>query len=138
MGLRDPCEGAYHEGMSPAEPSEAVQTATKTRPKVEEKPKTDQPWLWNVVLLDDDDHSYEYVIKMMQELFGHPLEKAFQIAITVDADGRAVCLTTHKEHAELKRDQIHASGPDKLIASSVGAMRSIIEPAECGGDDDDD
>ncbi len=122
--------------MSSAEPSTTVQTTT--RPKAEEKPRTDQPWLWNVVLLDDDDHSYEYVIKMMQELFGHPLEKAFQIALTVDSDGRAVCLTTHKEHAELKRDQIHACGPDKLIASSVGAMSAIIEPAEHGGDDDDE
>lgn len=90
-----------------------------------------------MVLLDDQDHSYDYVIKMMMELFGHPLEKAFKIAETVDNDGRAVCLTTHKEHAELKREQILAYGKDGLIASSAGSMSAIIEPAEFGGDDDE-
>lgn len=93
--------------------------------------------MWNVVLLNDDDHSYEYVIKMVQQLFHHPLEKAFIIAQTVDTAGRAVCLTTHKEHAELKRDQVHAFGPDRLIASCKGAMSAVIEPAEGEGDDSD-
>lgn len=109
----------------------------ETKPGTETRPETDEPIQWNVVLLDDQDHSYEYVIRMMQELFGHSLEKAFRIAQTVDRDGRAVCLTTHKEHAELKRDQILAYGPDKLIASSKGSMTAIIEPAEFGGDDDE-
>lgn len=88
------------------------------------------------MLLDDDDHSYEYVILMMQELFKHPLEKAFMVAQTVDSQGRAVCLTTHKEHAELKRDQILAFGKDPLIASCKGSMSAIIEPADFGDDDD--
>jgi ATP-dependent Clp protease adaptor protein ClpS len=103
-------------------------------PKAE--PRTDQPVPWNVVLLDDDEHSYEYVIAMVQELFACPMEKAFKIAKSVDGEGRAVCLTTHKEHAELKRDQILAFGKDPLIASCKGSMTAIIEPAEFGGDDD--
>lgn len=112
---------------------------TKPTPKRQPKdePRTDQPGPWNVVLLDDDDHSYEYVIAMMQELFACPMEKAFQVAKAVDTDGRAVCLTTHKEHAELKRDQILAFGKDPLIASCKGSMSAVIEPAEFGADDDD-
>lgn len=105
-----------------------------TRPH--QKPKTDEPRAWNVVLLDDDDHSYEYVMAMVQELFKHPLEKAFLVAQTVDSQGRAVCLTTHKEHAELKRDQILAFGKDPLIASCKGSMSAIIEPADFGDDDE--
>lgn len=89
------------------------------------------------MLLDDQDHSYEYVIRMMQELFAHDFEKAFRIAETVDGQGRAVCLTTHKEHAELKRDQILAFGKDPVIAGSKGSMGAVIEPAEFGGDDDE-
>ena len=113
---------------------------TATRPGTETRPDQDtkQPWLWNVVLLDDDHHTYEYVIRMMQNLFAHPLEKAYQVARTVDTQGRAICMTTHKEHAELKRDQIHAFGRDPLMATSRGSMSAIIEPAEFGGDDDDD
>lgn len=88
------------------------------------------------MLLDDDDHSYEYVMAMVQELFKHPFEKAFLVAQTVDSQGRAVCLTTHKEHAELKRDQILAFGKDPLIASCKGSMSAIIEPADFGDDDE--
>ena len=110
--------------------------STQTKP--ETNTDTEQPVPWNVVLLDDDHHTYDYVIRMMQEIFSHSLDKAYQLAKTVDADGRVVCLTTHKEHAELKRDQILAFGPDKYIAGCKGSMSAIIEPAEFGGDDDDD
>jgi ATP-dependent Clp protease adaptor protein ClpS len=40
-----------------------------------------------------------------------------------------IVLTTTKEHAELKRDQIHAFGPDKRIPRCAGAMSAVIEPA---------
>jgi len=51
-----------------------------------------------------------------------------QIAVEVDTAGRAVCLTTTKEHAELKRDQIHAYGRDALIGRCQGSMWATIEP----------
>lgn len=108
-----------------------------TKPRPASKPEVQRPIQWNVVLLDDEDHSYEYVMRMMKELFSHPLEKGFKIAERVDTSGRAVCLTTHKEHAELKRDQIHAYGRDVLIARCQGSMTAIIEPAESDGEDDD-
>ncbi len=110
-------------------------TATATRPETRDKPRIDPPRHWHVVLLDDDDHSYEYVIRMMIELFRHPPERAFQIAEMVDRSGRAICITTHKEHAELKREQIHGYGSDPLMCRCKGAMSAHIEPA-CGGDDD--
>lgn len=113
-------------------------TSTQTapaKPAADPRDQPDQPRAWNVVLLDDQDHSCEYVVRMMQELFAHDLEKAFKIAETVDGQGRAVCLTTHKEHAELKRDQILAFGKDPIIMGSKGSMGAIIEPAEFGDDD---
>lgn len=110
-------------------------TQTQTKPDVRTDEQVKQPHLWNVVLLNDEEHTYEYVIRMMQDLFSHGKEKAFKIAKTVDKDGRAICLTTHKEHAELKRDQIHAFGRDALMSESKGSMSSIIEPAEFDADD---
>lgn len=112
-----------------------ARTRPTTSPRTEEQERTKQPHLWNVVLLDDDDHTYEYVMAMMQELFGHPIERGLQIAQRVDSDGRAVCLTTHLEHAELKRDQILAYGKDALLARSAGSMTAVLEPAEFDGDD---
>lgn len=114
-----------------------AQTVTVTRPQTAARPEVRQPRLWNVVLLDDQDHSYEYVMDMVQRLFGHPLERAFLVARKVDTDGRAVCMTTHRELAELKVEQVHGFGADVLIAGCKGSMSAIIEPADFDGDDDD-
>lgn len=43
--------------------------------------------------------------------------------------GRVVLLTTTKEHAEFKQEQVHAFGPDRRIKECAGAMSCIIEPA---------
>jgi len=48
----------------------------------------------------------------------------------VDETGRVIVLTTHRERAELKRDQIHAYGTDRRVATCKGSMSSVIEPAE--------
>lgn len=120
--------------------SSSVQTkpaTPRTAASPKDRPEVEHPVPWNVVLIDDDEHTYEYVIRMMQELFGHPIEKAIAIAKAVDTQGRAVCLTTHKEHAEFKRDQILAFGPDRYIAGCKGSMTAVIEPAEFGGDEGD-
>ena len=84
---------------------------------------------YNVVLWDSDGHTFEYVEKMLRELFGHEKEQCREIAKTVDAEGKAIVLTTTREHAELKRDQIHAYGKDNLEGSK-GSMWSTIEPVE--------
>lgn len=97
------------------------------RPKTGGKPKR-QP-RYNVVLWDDDDHTYEYVVLMLGELFAHPLETAFKMAVEVDTEGRVIVLTTTLEHAELKRDQIHAYGKDRSSTRCKGSMKATIEPA---------
>jgi len=84
---------------------------------------------FNVLLWDSDAHTFDYVEKMLRELFGHEREQCQQIAKQVDSEGRAVVLTTTMEHAELKRDQIHAYGKDHLEGSS-GSMWSTIEAVE--------
>ena len=107
-----------------AEPVEQTVLEKPTRQK--KKPKR-QP-RYHVILWDDQDHTFDYVIAMVQQLFGFPLEKGFQIAEEVNNRGRAVVLTTTREHAELKRDQIHAFGKDSQIQSCLGSMWATIEP----------
>ncbi|MGA2033636.1 MAG: ATP-dependent Clp protease adaptor ClpS [Thermoguttaceae bacterium] len=84
---------------------------------------------YNVILWNDDDHSYVYVIAMLGELFGYPPEKGYMLAKEVDNQGRVIVMTTTMERAELKRDQIHAYGKDGLIQDCKGSMRASIEPA---------
>lgn len=112
--------------------------ATLPRPATRPERKTRRPRLWHVVLLNDDDHTYEYVIEMMQKVFAHPVERAFQIARTVDSEDRAVCGTFHRELAELKLEQLHGFGRDARIASCQGSMSAQLEPADSGDGDDHD
>jgi ATP-dependent Clp protease adaptor protein ClpS len=104
-------------------------TETVPRHLEETERKTEGLPPYNVVLLDDDDHSYEYVILMLKAIFGHPPERGFELAKEVDATGRVIVATTHLEEAELKRDQIQAFGPDPLIPRCKGSMSATVEPA---------
>lgn len=91
------------------------------------KPKAAR--LWHVILLDDNDHTYDYVIEMLGELFAHPVERAYKLALEVDQRGRVIVETTSLERAELKRDQIHAYGRDWRLERSKGSMSAVLEPA---------
>ena len=105
-------------------------TETVARPTEQQERKTKGLPPYNVVLLDDDDHSYEYVILMLKRVFGYPVEKGYKMAQEVDATGRVVVATTNLEQAELKRDEIQSFGPDPLIPRCKGSMSAIVEPAE--------
>lgn len=107
--------------------SESI-TIPDTKTRKEEKLKRQPPY--NVILFNDDDHTYDYVIRMLKQLFGHPDERGFQMAKEVDSSGKVIVDTTTLERAELKRDQIHAFGPDPLIDRCQGSMWATIEPAE--------
>ncbi|RME00095.1 MAG: ATP-dependent Clp protease adaptor ClpS [Calditrichaeota bacterium] len=85
---------------------------------------------YHVILWDDNDHTYDYVIEMLMKLFGHSREKAYLMAVEVDTRGKVIVDTTSKERAELKRDQIHAYGADWRIPRCKGSMSATIEPAE--------
>jgi len=85
--------------------------------------------LYNVVLLDDDDHTYDYVIEMLQKIFIFSLEQAYRHAEEVDQTGRTVLITCELGEAEFARSQIQAYGPDPRLARSKGSMSAIVEPA---------
>ena len=98
--------------------------------EVEEEVRIRRQPPYHVILMNDDDHSYAYVIEMLRELFSLPIEKGFLLAQEVDQKGRVIVCTTSMERAELKQEQIHAYGPDQLIPRCKGSMSAIIEPSE--------
>lgn len=102
----------------------------ETAPEVDVAQDTRLLPRWHVVLLNDDDHTYDYVIEMLMALFGHPLETALAMACEVDREQRVIVDTTSRERAELKQEQIHAFGKDWRIPRCRGSMSSVIEPAE--------
>ena len=84
--------------------------------------------LYHVVLLDDNEHTYDYVVEMLQKLFCFTTAEAFHHAVEVDSTGRTIVITCELEHAEFARDQIHSYGADPRMPNSQGSMSAIIEP----------
>ncbi|MEI9976162.1 MAG: ATP-dependent Clp protease adaptor ClpS [Ignavibacteriota bacterium] len=52
-----------------------------------------------MVLLDDNDHTYDYVIEMLQQIFIFSLDQAYRHAEEVDRCGRTVLITCELREA---------------------------------------
>ena len=102
---------------------------TTVSPRIEDVTKEEHVPVFHVVLLDDDEHTYDYVIEMLQKLFCFSKREAFERAVEVDATGRTIVITCELPQAEFARDQIHAYGADYRMANSKGSMKAVLEPA---------
>ena len=83
--------------------------------------------LWDTVLLDDDDHTYDYVIGMLHSIFGYPHVKCYLLTRRVDTEGRVIVFRGSKNDAEWGRDAINNFGRDPLLERSKGSMKAIVE-----------
>ncbi|MEZ5365736.1 MAG: ATP-dependent Clp protease adaptor ClpS [Bryobacterales bacterium] len=85
---------------------------------------------YHVILLNDEDHTYDYVIEMLMEIFDFTEDKAYQHTVEVDTKGHSRLVTLPLAQAEAKRDAVHAYGADWRLPRSLGAMAALIEPAD--------
>ena len=85
--------------------------------------------LYHVVLLDDDEHTYDYVVEMLSTIFCLSTNIAFRHAVEVDTTGRTIVMTCEREQAEFGREQIHSYGADPRMSISKGSMSAVVEPA---------
>ena len=114
-----------------AEPSVETQPAKGTRTSEGTRPKRQPPYA--VVVENDDDHTYGYVIDVLCRVCGHEIEKAFQLAKQIDFTGRAAVWTGTLEVAELKCDQICGFGPDFYADKTVRFPLGVtVEPMPGG------
>jgi ATP-dependent Clp protease adaptor protein ClpS len=98
--------------------------------KVKEKTRPRKQPNYHVIIWNDEEHTYDYVIELLMRLFGHPSDAALKITREVDRAGKGIAWTCHYELAELKCDQIRGYGADwRMPQVSRGAIRSTIEPA---------
>src|SRR5579871_1332208 len=86
--------------------------------------------LYHVVLLNDEEHTYDYVIEMLGAIFMLTPSEAFHRAVEVDTTGRTIVMTCELEQAQFGRDQIHAYGADPRMPASKGSMSATVEPAD--------
>jgi ATP-dependent Clp protease adaptor protein ClpS len=121
--MSEPDEG----DVAVAEPVVTTETTPKATP--ENKTRTRRQPPYNVIVLNDEEHTFEYVIEMLAKIFGHSLSLAETLTWRIHNTGRAIVLTTHRELAELKREQVLAYGPDPRMSISKGPLGCYIEPA---------
>ena len=102
------------------------------RPATVERSETEEALEppYRLVLLDDDQHSYDYVIQMLGAIFGYGREKAFALARLVDTQGHVTVATDSRERVTEYQRRIHGYGPDPRIETCKGSMSATIEPAE--------
>ena len=68
----------------------------------EARPKLKRPPMYKVVLLNDDYTPMEFVVQILQDIFGMDLEKATQIMLHVHTRGVGVCGVYSRDIAETK------------------------------------
>ena len=98
-------------------------------PDVKQENQDQLTKLYNVVLLDDDDHTYEYVVEMLVKLFAYSDSDAWNRAVEVDTTGRTVVVTCELGVAQFGRDQIHGYGADWRMPWCKGSMSAVVEPS---------
>jgi ATP-dependent Clp protease adapter protein ClpS len=92
-----------------------------------------------VVLHDDQSHSFDHVIRALRKVFGYGVLKASCLALRAHCSGRSRVWRGHREHAELKAEQLRTFGlpPGMLLLpplplADARPLRVTIEPMPVG------
>lgn len=83
-----------------------------------ELPGESESGTYELVLLNDDVHSFEYVIAMLHDLFGVSWDTGYGMAETIDYRGERVLFTGTWQEAEQKRAEVLAYGPDRWTGTT--------------------
>ena len=108
----------------------AVVEAPAATPDVEDpKPKVQPPYA--VVVINDEEHTFQYVIETFCKVFRYQPQKSFKLAEEIHLKGRSVVWSGALEVAELKRDQIRGAGTDFYASPPVKYPLQVdLEPME--------
>jgi ATP-dependent Clp protease adaptor protein ClpS len=100
------------------------QTDTIIKPKVQVKTDVKPPSLFNVIYMNDDVTTMEFVIETLKSIFHHTDESAHEITIKIHEEGSSVVSTLPYEIAEQKG--VEAT----LLARNNGFPLNVkLEPA---------
>ncbi len=101
-------------------PNEEIITPTRKKKKVREPEK---PGKFAVALHNDDFTPMEFVVYILQSIFGYEHERSTQIMLAVHTKGKGVCGIFPKEIAEMKSHEIN-----EMAKAHEDPLRSEIEP----------
>jgi ATP-dependent Clp protease adaptor protein ClpS len=98
----------------------------KTDSAVKERPQTKQepPTLYHVVLLNDDYSTMQFVVHVLETIFGKSPAEAYRIMMQVHLNGRGVAGTYPWEVADTKAEKVM-----ELARDAGYPLRATVEEA---------
>jgi ATP-dependent Clp protease adaptor protein ClpS len=81
---------------------------------------------FRVVLYDSSQHTYLYVIEMLEQICGIPGQSGYELAKRIDRTGRATVFTGTCDECEHICHLIGEHGPDAAVEGSTGSMRAEV------------
>ena len=106
-------------------------STTETRPQTEKETGTEGQTafapLFKIVLFDDDEHTYDYVVEMLVDCCGLSRESAFRCAVEVDLSGKTTVFYGPKDACRRRCEMIHAYGADPRLPRSKGSMKAEVQ-----------
>jgi ATP-dependent Clp protease adaptor protein ClpS len=114
--------------MSADQPSlPETHVTTRTRERTDKRTRRLPPY--NVILENDDYHSFQFVMEVLQKVLTCDEQRAFTLTNQAHTSGRAIVWTGPKEVAELKLEQIRTFEEFRPDGSKLGPLGCSIEPA---------
>lgn len=104
-------------------------TATIAEPVEKEEIGTRRLPRYNVIIENDEYHSFEFVVDVLQKALHCTLESAFQLTEQAHTEGRAIVWSGSKEVAELKAEQIQSFHEIHRSGRQLGPLTVYIEPS---------
>ncbi len=103
----------------------------KTSPQQEGETDTEtlaKPALnWKVVLFNDEEHTYDYVVEMLTAACKLSRANAFRCAVEVDMSGRTIVFYGTRNDCEGVCSKIIAYGPDHRLPQSMTSMNAEVQ-----------
>lgn len=86
----------------------ALGTQIVLDPELDEISKTDRPWI--VIVWNDPVNLMNYVVYVLQKIFGYSREKATRLMLQVHHEGKAAVSEGQREKAEADVARLHSFG----------------------------
>jgi ATP-dependent Clp protease adaptor protein ClpS len=96
-------------------------------PEAETKTQTQTEASCKVILYNDEEHTYDYVVEMLVHSAKLSRENAFRCAVEVDLTGRTIVHYGSREDCAGVVSRIAAYGPDHRLPQSLRSMNAEVQ-----------
>jgi ATP-dependent Clp protease adaptor protein ClpS len=81
---------------------------------------------YQLVLLNDEVHSFNYVVRVFQQVFGLPLTRSVALTCEIHSQGRAVVFRGSLDEVNHKRSKVMEFGPDQWAPTKTAEPLGVL------------